>query len=73
MRSGRSAKLSVSTLRNNRPVQHTEGGTLDGWTEEFDLAIGHEVIYLVEDVDAHAADIFQVLKPGGVYHAVTPP
>jgi len=52
-------------------IQHAVGGTLDGWVEEFDLAISHEVIYLVEDIHAHAADIWKALRPGGVYYAVT--
>ena len=61
----------AETLKGNIPVQHAVGGTLEGWVDEFDLAISHEVIYLLEDIDAHAADIFKALKPGGVYYAVT--
>lgn len=53
----------AETFKGNIPVQHAVGGSLDGWVEEFDLAISHEVIYLIEDIDAHAADIFKALKP----------
>ncbi|WP_077967282.1 class I SAM-dependent methyltransferase [Ensifer adhaerens] len=61
----------AEAFKGNIPVQHTVGGTLEHWAAAFDLAISHEVIYLVEDIDAHAADIFKALKPGGVYYAVT--
>lgn len=61
----------AETLKGNLPIQHQVGGRLEGWSEEFDLAVSHEVIYLVPDIDAHAADIRQALKSGGVYYAVT--
>ncbi|NLS00003.1 class I SAM-dependent methyltransferase [Rhizobium sp. P38BS-XIX] len=61
----------AEALKGNLPVQHEVAGRLDGWIEEFDLAISHEVIYLVPDIAAHAADIFKALKSGGVYYAVT--
>ncbi|MBY3089639.1 class I SAM-dependent methyltransferase [Rhizobium laguerreae] len=61
----------AETLKGNLPIQHQVGGQLEGWAEEFDLAISHEVIYLVPDIDSHAADIWRALKPGGVYYAVT--
>jgi SAM-dependent methyltransferase len=61
----------ADTLKGNLPIQHEVGGTVSGWAEEFDLAISHEVIYLVPDIAAHAADIFHALKSGGVYYAVT--
>ncbi|WP_179040039.1 class I SAM-dependent methyltransferase [Rhizobium leguminosarum] len=61
----------AETLKGNLPIQHQVGSRLEGWAEEFDLAISHEVIYLVPNIDAHAADIWRALKPGGVYYAVT--
>ncbi|OWO95945.1 SAM-dependent methyltransferase [Rhizobium esperanzae] len=61
----------AETLKGNLPIQHQVGGRLEGWSDEFDLAVSHEVIYLVPDIDTHAADIRQALKPGGVYYAVT--
>jgi SAM-dependent methyltransferase len=40
-----------------------------GW-RRFDVAFSHEVLYLIEDLSAHAAAIHRVLVPGGVYYAV---
>ncbi|MEZ2130730.1 MULTISPECIES: class I SAM-dependent methyltransferase [unclassified Sinorhizobium] len=68
------AETSVAkaeALKGNLPIQHEVGGSLSGWDEQFDLAISHEVIYLVPDIAAHAADIWRALRPGGVYYAVT--
>lgn len=39
--------------------------------EAFDLAISHEVIYLIDDVATHAREMLAALKKGGVYYAVT--
>jgi SAM-dependent methyltransferase len=61
----------AEALKGSVPAQYAVGGTVAGWDEAFDLAISHEVIYLVEDIDAHAADIWASLKAGGVYYAVT--
>ncbi|MBB5575412.1 class I SAM-dependent methyltransferase [Rhizobium paranaense] len=61
----------VESLKGNLPVQHQVGSSLLGWDGEFDLAISHEVIYLIPDIAAHATDIFRSLKTGGVYYAVT--
>ena len=44
--------------------------TPDGWGN-FDAAFSHEVLYLLENLPAHAADVFGALKPGGSYFAVT--
>jgi SAM-dependent methyltransferase len=41
----------------------------DGWGN-FDLAFSHEVLYVLEDLPSHAADLFDALKPGGSYFAV---
>jgi hypothetical protein len=35
------------------------------------VAFSHEVLYLLDDLRAHATAIFRALKPGGVYYAVT--
>lgn len=57
-------------LRGDRPIRYAVGGTVDA-DAAFDIAFSHEVIYLVEDLAGHAADIHRALKPGGVYYAVT--
>lgn len=36
----------------------------------FDVAFSHEVLYLIDDLRAHAAAIQRALVPGGVYYAV---
>jgi SAM-dependent methyltransferase len=41
----------------------------DGWGD-FDLAFSHEVLYLLEDLVAHASGLFGALRPGGTYFAV---
>ena len=41
----------------------------DGWGD-FDVAFSHEVLYLLEDLRAHAAGLFGALKPSGSYFAV---
>ncbi|MEM6421256.1 MAG: class I SAM-dependent methyltransferase [Pseudomonadota bacterium] len=37
----------------------------------FDIATSHEVIYLISDLADHAAQLAEVLTPGGHYYAVT--
>lgn len=61
----------ANSLKGNLPVQYQANVQLDGWLDEFDLAFSHEVIYLIEDIERHAAAIWRALKPGGVYYAVT--
>jgi SAM-dependent methyltransferase len=41
------------------------------WSNTFDLAFSHEVIWLLNDLDGHVAQMKGVLKPGGVYYAAT--
>ncbi|MEO0394262.1 MAG: methyltransferase domain-containing protein [Pseudomonadota bacterium] len=38
---------------------------------EFDIAVSHEVIYLLPDLEGHARDMGRWLKPGGRYYAAT--
>jgi SAM-dependent methyltransferase len=61
----------ANVLKGNLPIQYQTDTALVGWADEFDIAFSHEVIYLVEDIAGHAADMMRVLKPGGVYYAVT--
>lgn len=61
----------ANSLKGNLPVQYQAVAHLDGWSEEFDLAFSHEVIYLIENIARHASEVWQALKPGGVYYAVT--
>ena len=61
----------ANDLKGMLPVQYQTDVQLVGWDDQFDIAISHEVIYLIEDLAGHAQDILRVLKPGGVYYAVT--
>lgn len=61
----------ANALKGELPIQYQTGVDLVGWDEAFDIAFSHEVIYLVPDIEKHARDIRRVLKPGGVYYAVT--
>ena len=52
--------LSFSTIDANESESHL-----------YDVAISHEVIYLLPDIEAHARDMAKWLKPGGRYYAAT--
>jgi SAM-dependent methyltransferase len=57
-------------LAGDRPLSFEVATTVpDGWGD-FDLAISHEVLYLLEDLVAHASSLFDALRPGGAYFAV---
>jgi 2-polyprenyl-3-methyl-5-hydroxy-6-metoxy-1,4-benzoquinol methylase len=61
----------ANRLKGPLPIQYQAGAELDDWIEEFDVAFSHEVVYLVENIEQHASDIWRTLKSGGVYYAVT--
>ncbi|MGE2248142.1 class I SAM-dependent methyltransferase [Serratia marcescens] len=61
----------ANRLKGHLPVVYQTDTQLNGWDDHFDIAFSHEVIYLIDDIAQHAADILRVLKPGGVYYAVT--
>ena len=61
----------ANRLKGHLPVVYQTDTRLNGWDDHFDIAFSHEVIYLIDDIAQHAADILRVLKPGGVYYAVT--
>jgi SAM-dependent methyltransferase len=57
-------------LAGARPLTFDVAETVpDGWGR-FDVAFSHEVLYLLKDLVAHAAGLFDALKPGGSYFAV---
>ncbi|MEL6508179.1 MAG: class I SAM-dependent methyltransferase [Pseudomonadota bacterium] len=53
------------TLRYLATDQLSDAGT------GFDVAFSHEVIYLIGDLADHARQVFEILRPGGAYYAVT--
>ncbi|MEM8791294.1 MAG: class I SAM-dependent methyltransferase [Pseudomonadota bacterium] len=68
------AKQAVAlaeTRKGDRPISYRAGARLADAGHEFDVAFSHEVIYLLDDLADHAAQIAGVLKPGGSYYAVT--
>jgi SAM-dependent methyltransferase len=57
-------------LAGQRPLQFEASDTVPtGWSG-FDAAFSHEVLYLLDDLPAHARAIFGALAPGGAYYAV---
>jgi SAM-dependent methyltransferase len=56
-------------LAGERPLRFESAATVPaGWTG-FDVAFSHEVLYLIDDLGAHARALFGALAPGGVYFA----
>lgn len=53
------------------PIKYEPAAYLDSVKDAFDVAFSHEVIYLLQDLDAHARQMKSVLKKGGVYYAAT--
>lgn len=49
------------------PVEFREQGATNG-ISDIDIAFSHEVLYQLPDLDAHAKDIAQCLRPKGVYY-----
>jgi SAM-dependent methyltransferase len=57
-------------LRGERPLTFEVADTVpEGWGD-FDMAFSHEILYVLNDLPAHAADLLGALKPGGSYFAV---
>ena len=67
----RDSIAAARTLAGTMPLDFEVATDLSPWREQFDLAFSYEVIYLLPDLAAHAAQIRQVLRDGGVYYAVT--
>lgn len=55
--------------RAHLPLTYAPVDVLRGMTGSFDLALSHEVLYLLPDIAAHARQMAELLKPGGVYYA----
>jgi SAM-dependent methyltransferase len=65
-----SAITDARRLAGDRPLSFEVGTAVpEGWGD-FDLAFSHEVLYLLEDLPAHASSLFGALSPGGTYFAV---
>ncbi|MGO9875233.1 MAG: class I SAM-dependent methyltransferase, partial [Acidimicrobiia bacterium] len=57
-------------LAGQRPLRFEVAETVPAGWGSFDVAFSHEVLYLLHDLRAHAAAIFEALMPGGSYYAV---
>ncbi len=57
-------------LAGPRPLRFEAADTVPAGWNGFAVAFSHEVLYLLDDLPAHAAAIFRALAPGGVYFAV---
>lgn len=53
------------------PIEYEIGSDPSAWPDRFDIAFSYEVVYLLPDLAAHAADMHAALRHGGVYYAVT--
>lgn len=70
--------LATSSIENaqarvgDRPIEYMVSPGQLPWRDEFDFALSFSVMYLLPDMQAHAREMFQVLKPGGAYFASHP-
>jgi SAM-dependent methyltransferase len=62
---------AAQSLAGVTPVEYFVATDLSPWANRFDFAFSYEVIYLLPNIEAHAAAIHHALRPGGAYYAVT--
>jgi SAM-dependent methyltransferase len=62
---------AARSMAGAMPIEYAVATDLSRWQGQFDLAFSYEVIYLLPDIEAHAEQIWQSLRPHGVYYAVT--
>ena len=58
------------SLAGDRSLTFEVADTVPKEWGDFDVAFSHEVLYLLENLPAHAARLFGALKPSGSYFAV---
>ena len=64
------AITDAQRLAGERPLHFDVAATVPAGWNGFDAAFSHEVLYLIHDIPAHAAEVFRALAPGGSYYAV---
>lgn len=57
-------------LAGLRPLRFRAADTVPAGWNGIDVAFSHEVLYLLDDLPAHAGAVFAALVPGGVYYVV---
>jgi SAM-dependent methyltransferase len=67
----RDSVAAARALAGTVPVDYEVATDLSPWQGQFDLAFSYEVIYLLPELATHAAQMWQALRPGGTYYAVT--
>ena len=56
-------------LKGHRPIDYKVANSAASVGRAFDFAFSHEVLYLLQDLSAHANDMRAALRPGGAYVA----
>ena len=56
-------------LKGHRPIDYKVANSAASVGRTFDFAFSHEVLYLLQDLSAHANDMKAALRPGGAYVA----
>lgn len=64
-----SSVARANALAGPVPARYEVRESLAGLEAGFDVALSHEVLYLLPDLDRHAREIHASLRPGGVYYA----
>lgn len=62
---------AAQAMAGPAPLEFAVATDLAPWRGCFDLAFSYEVVYLLPDLAAHAAQVHAALRPGGVYYVVT--
>jgi SAM-dependent methyltransferase len=65
----RESVARAELLKRQRPIEYRAGDSAAALGRTFDFAFSHEVLYLLPDLAAHAADIKAALRPSGAYVA----
>ena len=61
----------ANQLRGKRPIYYGHDDELSAHKSSFDYAFSHGSVHLLPELDAHARDVYDALKPGGVYYLAT--
>jgi len=65
----RESVARAELLKGHRPIEYKVTDRAASLGRTFDYAFSHEVLYLLPDLAAHAADIRAALRTGGAYIA----